>query len=203
MTTVVLLGTLDTRGPEYAYVRERVVAQSCRVLLVDAGIKGEPTIHPDISREVVARAAHIDISQLATVDQNAAIALMAKGVTRTIVELFARGRLHGILALGGGGGSRLATAAMRCLPLGVPKMLVSPLGSGDIRPYVGSMDISVMYSVVEMHGLNPVSERILSNAAACIAAMAQAYNAFELSPRARLHPYLSYPAPDITPATSH
>ncbi|GER92100.1 hypothetical protein KDW_62620 [Dictyobacter vulcani] len=203
MTTVVLLGTLDTRGSEYAYVRERIVAQGCRVLLVDAGIKGDPSIQPDITREVVARAARIDVAQLASVDQNTAIALMAKGVTATIVEQFARGRLHGILGLGGDGGSRLATAAMRSLPLGVPKLLVSPLASGDVRPFVGATDISVMYSVAEIHGINAITECILTNAAACIAAMAQAYNTFELSPRARLHPYLIHQIPTRTLIQPH
>ncbi|GCE20740.1 hypothetical protein KDK_45400 [Dictyobacter kobayashii] len=99
MTTVVLLGTLDTRGPEYAYVRERIQAAHCKVILMDAGSKGVPQIQPDISRETIAQAAHIDIAQLEHTDQNTAIRLMAQGATALVVAQFARGRLHGILAL--------------------------------------------------------------------------------------------------------
>ncbi|GHO84976.1 Tm-1-like ATP-binding domain-containing protein [Dictyobacter formicarum] len=202
MTTVVLLGTLDTRGLEYAYVRDCIQAAQCKVVLMDAGSKGVPQIQPDISREAVARAAHIDIAQLEHADQTTAIKMMAKGATAMAVELFARGRLHGIMAIGGGGGSRLATSAMKALPLGVPKLLVSSLASGDVRPFVGAMDISIMYSVVEITSINVVTERILTNAAAAIASMALAYDNFELSARARLHPYLTHPPIDRVPASS-
>lgn len=202
MTTVVLLGTLDTKGLEYAYVRDCIQAAQCKVTLMDAGSKGVPQIQPDISREAVARAAHIDIAQLEHADQATAIRMMAKGATALAVELFARGRLHGIMAIGGGGGSRLAACAMKALPLGVPKLLVSSLASGDVRPFVGAMDISIMYSVVEVTSLNVVTERILSNAASAIASMAHAYDNFELSSRARLHPYLTQPPRDRIPASS-
>ncbi|GCE20739.1 hypothetical protein KDK_45390 [Dictyobacter kobayashii] len=92
---------------------------------------------------------------------------------------------------------------MQALPLGVPKLLVSSLASGDVRSLVGAMDISIMYSVVDLTSLNVVTERILSNAAAAIATMAHAYNDFELSPRARLHPYLTQEPPDRLSASSY
>jgi len=196
MTTVVLLGTLDTKGPEYAYVRDCIQATQCRVTLIDAGSKGVPQIQPDISREAVARAAHIDIAQLERADQATAIRMMARGATALVVELFARGRLHGIMAIGGNGGSTLAACAMKALPLGVPKLLVSTLAAGDVRPFVGAMDISIMYPVIDITGINSVTERILTNAASAIASMAQAYDHFELSARARLHPYLTQPPRD-------
>ncbi len=186
MATVVLLGTLDTKGTEYAYLRRRVQEAGCEVILIDAGVRGEPLAPPDISHDEVARAAGADVAQLAAAgDRGAAVETMARGATAIVLDLFARERLHGILALGGSGGSALATQAMRALPVGVPKLMVSTLASGDTRPYVGSVDVTMMYSVVDISGINRVSERILSNAAAAIAGMAQAYVNFQPAPGAK------------------
>ncbi|WP_376794879.1 Tm-1-like ATP-binding domain-containing protein [Thermogemmatispora sp.] len=180
MATVVLVGTLDTKGQEYAYLRDRLRAEGCDVLLVDAGVKGTPLAQPDIGRAEVARAAGADVEELAARgDRGAAIETMARGATAVLSELFAQGRLHGVLGLGGSGGSALVTQAMRALPIGVPKLMVSTLASGDTRPYVGAVDIAMMYSVVDIAGINRLSERILSNAAAAIAGMARAYAAFQ------------------------
>lgn len=180
MATVVLVGTLDTKGTEYAYLRERVAATGCDVIMIDAGIMGEPLTEPDIGRVEVASAACSDVAQLvAAGDRGAAVTTMAQGATVVVQQLFAQGRLHGILGLGGSGGSVIATAAMRALPVGVPKLMVSTLASGDTRPYVGAVDVTMMYSVVDIAGINRISERILSNAAAAIAGMAQAYATFE------------------------
>nr|BBH93183.1 hypothetical protein KTA_13820 [Thermogemmatispora argillosa] len=186
MATVVLVGTLDTKGHEYAYLRERVRAEGCDVLLVDAGVKGTPLTQPDISREEVARAAGAEVAELAARgDRGAAVETMARGATAILTDLFAQGRLHGVLGLGGSGGSALVTQAMRALPIGVPKLMVSTLASGDTRPYVGAVDIAMMYSVVDIAGLNRLSERILSNAAAAIAGMARAYASFQPTPSTR------------------
>ena len=177
MTTVVLLGTLDTKGREYAFLRDEIRAHSdCDVILVDAGVIGEPQVTPDISREEVAAAAGTSIAQLADAnDRGAAIATMAEGAASVVTRLFAEGRLQGMLGLGGSGGSSLATHAMQRLPVGVPKLMVSTVASGDTRPYVGAVDITMMYSVVDIEGINQVSRRILGNAAAAIAGMAAAY----------------------------
>src|SRR5271157_3028321 len=176
MPTVVLLGTLDTKGIEYDFLRERVRATGCEVLLVDAGVKGPPLVQPDISHEQVAQTAGADVVQLASSgDRGAAVETMARGATSVVLDLFAEGRLHGILGLGGSGGSSLVTQAMRALPVGVPKLMVSTVASGDTRPYVGAVDVTMMYSVVDIAGINRISERILVNAAAAIAGMAQAY----------------------------
>jgi uncharacterized protein (UPF0261 family) len=186
MATVVLLGTLDTKGTEYDYLRRRVQEAGCEVILIDAGVKGEPLTPPDITHDEVARAVGADVAQLAAAgDRGAAVETMARGATAVVLDLFAKGRLHGILALGGSGGSALATQAMRALPVGVPKLMVSTLASGDTRPYVGSVDVTMMYSVVDISGINRVSERILSNAAAAIAGMAQAYVNFQPSPNVK------------------
>ncbi len=182
MPTVVLLGTLDTKGIEYEYLRQRLRERGCTVVLIDAGVLGEPRTTPDIPREEVARAAGVELADLvARGDRGEAIATMARGATAVVRRLFEEGQLHGILALGGSGGSALATAAMRALPIGVPKLMVSTLASGDTRPYVGASDIAMLYPVVDIAGINRISERILTNAAAAMAGMAQAYETFRPS----------------------
>src|SRR5579884_3794470 len=186
MATVVLLGTLDTKGTEYDYLRRRLQEAGCEVILIDAGVRGEPLTPPDISHDEVARAANADVAQLAAAgDRGAAVETMAKRATAIVLDLFARGQLHGILGLGGSGGSALATQAMRALPVGVPKLMVSTLASGDTRPYVGAVDVTMMYSVVDIAGINRISEVILTNAAAAIAGMARAYAAFQPSGASR------------------
>src|SRR4051794_18348452 len=99
---------------------------------------------------------------------------MAEGAERVVVQLHADGRLDGVLALGGSGGSSIAAHAMQALPVGVPKLLVSTLASGDTRPYVGAVDVTMMYSVVDISGVNRVSARIMANAAGAIAGMTRA-----------------------------
>ncbi|MFL5706444.1 MAG: Tm-1-like ATP-binding domain-containing protein [Ktedonobacteraceae bacterium] len=182
MATVVLLGTLDTKGIEYEYLRKRVQVLGCEVILIDAGIKGTPLTQPDVAREEVARAANADVAQLAAAgDRGVAVETMANGATAIVLDLYAKGRLQGILGLGGSGGSSLVTQAMRALPIGVPKLMVSTLASGDTRPYVGAVDVTMMYSVVDIAGVNRISELILTNAAAAIAGMARAYVDFRPS----------------------
>jgi uncharacterized protein (UPF0261 family) len=170
MPTVVLLGTLDTKGGEYAFLRDRLREQGVDVLLVDAGVNA-PSIDPDIGRDELVP----DVAELAAAgDRGAAVTAMARGAERTVAQLHADGRLDGILALGGSGGSSIATQAMRALPVGVPKLMVSTVASGDTRPYVGAVDVTMMYSVVDISGVNRVSARIMANAAGAIAGMVRA-----------------------------
>lgn len=177
MATVVLLGTLDTKGAEYAYLREQIERDSrCDVIVVDAGVLAEPQTTADVSRQDVANAAGTTIDHLvAANDRGAAVAAMADGASKIVSDLFAEGRLQGILGLGGSGGTSLITHAMQALPVGVPKLMVSTVASGDTRPYVGAVDITMMYSVVDIAGINRISARILGNAAAGIAGMATSY----------------------------
>jgi uncharacterized protein (UPF0261 family) len=167
VATVVLLGTLDTKGVEYAFLRERLLEHGVDVLLVDAGVN-EPLVEPDIGRAELAP----NVAELAAAgDRGAAVTAMAQGAERVVAQLHRDGRLDGILALGGSGGSSIATHAMRALPVGVPKLMVSTVASGDTRPYVGAVDVTMMYSVVDISGVNSVSARIMSNAAGAIAGM--------------------------------
>jgi uncharacterized protein (UPF0261 family) len=173
MVTVALLGTFDTKGNEYAFLSERLAEHGVAALLVDAGVFRPVGVTPDVSRADVARATGADVEALASAgDRGEAVATMARGAAVVIASLYADGRIQGVLALGGSGGSTIAAAAMRGLPVGVPKLIVSTLASGDTRPYVGVTDVTMMYSVVDISGINAISSRVLSNAAAAIAGMA-------------------------------
>jgi uncharacterized protein (UPF0261 family) len=175
MATVVLLGTLDTKGEEYEFLRRGVLDAGVDALLVDTGVLGSPLAEPDISRQQVAEAAGADVQELAaSEDRGAAVEAMARGAAEIVKDLHAQERLDAVLALGGSGGTAIAAQAMRELPVGVPKLIVSTMASGDTRPYVGAVDVTLMYSVVDIAGLNPISKRILGNAAAAAAGMAKA-----------------------------
>lgn len=174
MGSVVLIGTLDTKGPEYAYLRERIRELGMDTVLIDAGVLGQPGIEPDISRQEVAEAAGTDLSDLvARSDRGAAVSAMARGVAAILQRLVAGGAA-GVAGLGGSGGSAVISFAMRQLPIGVPKLLVSTVASSDVRAYVGGSDLTMMHSVVDVAGLNRVSERILNNAAGAIVGMVRA-----------------------------
>ncbi len=174
MATVVLLGTLDTKGKEYDFLRDRVREHGVEVILIDAGIMGEPLATPDITREEVAAAAGADVAALAAAgDRGVAVETMAEGAAALVLRLYGEGRLDGILGLGGSGNSALVTHAMRALPVGVPKLMVSTVASGDTRPYVGAVDIAMMYSVVDIAGINRISSQIMTNAAGMIAGAVQ------------------------------
>lgn len=179
MTTVILLGTLDTKGEEYGFIRDQLQTQGIKTMVIDAGIMGKPRLDADIPREEIARAAGIDLARLANDgDRGAAIDAMLDGARTIIKALVSEGRVHGIFGMGGSGGATLISGVMRDLPVGFPKLLVSTIASGDTRPYVGTSDISMMSSIVDISGINQLSERILANAAGSIAGMAWAYEAF-------------------------
>ena len=172
---VALLGTLDTKGEEYAFLKDCLDKQNVDTLLIDAGVMDPPGVQPDIGREEVAKAAGTSIEEiLEQEDRGKAVAAMARGAKETISRLYDEGAFDGIMGMGGSGGSVIVSAAMRALPVGVPKLLVSTLASGDTRPYVGTSDICMMYSVVDISGINRISAAILRNAAASIAGMVKA-----------------------------
>ena len=172
MPTVLLLGTLDTKSVEYAFVRDRIRSAGVDVITLDAGILGSPAFTPEIAAERVAEAAGTTLAGLRDAgDRGSAVSAMALGATRLTTELVANGEIQGVLALGGTGGTTLATEVMRALPVGLPKVMLSTVASGDTRPYVGSRDIAMLYSIVDVAGINSVSMPILANAAGAIAGM--------------------------------
>ncbi|MDP9867626.1 MULTISPECIES: Tm-1-like ATP-binding domain-containing protein [Streptosporangium] len=174
MPTICLVGTLDTKGQEYAWLRERLRGLGCEVVLVDAGV-GRAQVTADIGNDRVARAAGAEAGALrAAGDRGAAVAAMGEGAAAILAELYGEGRLDGVLAVGGSGGSSIAARAVRDLPIGLPKVIVSTMASGDVAPYVGAKDVTLMYSVVDIAGVNRLSRRVLGNAAAAVAGMASA-----------------------------
>jgi uncharacterized protein (UPF0261 family) len=163
---VLLVGTLDTKGVEVQFVRSLLQAAGVAVLVADAGVLGPPLFAPDIPREQLYAATGTSFAAVQrAVDRGQAIEAAARGAARIAVELHAQGKLDGVLALGGSAGTTIGTAAMRALPFGVPKVMVSTLASGQVRPYVGVRDIVMMHSVVDISGLNRVSRIVLTNAA--------------------------------------
>jgi uncharacterized protein (UPF0261 family) len=171
--SVLLIGTLDTKGTEFAYVRDRLKAAGVAVLVADAGVMGPPAFEPDISRDAIFAAAGANAEQVKTAgDRGKAVELAARGAEKIAAQLHKEGRVSGVLSLGGSAGTTIGTAAMRALPVGVPKLMVSTLASGQVQPYVGTRDVMMMYSVVDVCGLNRISRAVLDNAAAAMAGMA-------------------------------
>jgi uncharacterized protein (UPF0261 family) len=173
--TVVLVGSLDTKGTEYEFVRRRLVDAGLDVLLLDIGVLGEPGTAADIPRETVAAAggsAHADL--VAAGDRGRALTVMAAGAAALVAELHAAGRIQGAMALGGTGGTSVAASAFRGLPVGFPKLIVSTAASGNTEMYVRETDLILVPSIVDIAGLNQVTRRILANAAAAMAGMVTA-----------------------------
>lgn len=169
---IVLVGSLDTKGAEFGFVRDLIRERGLRTILVDFGVLGDPLSGPDISGDEVARAGGSSLDELrAKEDKALAMRTMTEGLSRVVADLYAQGRLGGILGMGGGGGTSIATAAMRALPTGVPKLMVSTVAAGDVAQYVGTKDITMMPSVVDVAGLNSISRGIYANAAGAVAGM--------------------------------
>ena len=174
---IALIGTLDTKGDEIAYVRDRLRALGARPIVIDTGILGEPAgCEPDVSHAEVAAAAGDDLAGIrAAGSRGAAVERMLAGVRATCLALFAEGRLDGALCLGGAEGGLMGAGAMHALPVGVPKLVVSPSASGrrQFAPFMGETDTTVMHSVVDILGLHAISRAIFDNAAAAITGMAR------------------------------
>jgi uncharacterized protein (UPF0261 family) len=171
---IALVGTLDTKGAEIAYVRDRLLALGATPVVIDSGILGEPGCAADVSREEVARAGGHELADVRRAgSRGAAVELMLEGVRATCLRLFADGRVRGVLCLGGAEGALLGAAAMHALPVGVPKLIVSPSASGrrSFGPFVGEADVTVMHSVIDILGLNEIARAIFDNAAAAAAGM--------------------------------
>jgi uncharacterized protein (UPF0261 family) len=169
---VVIVGTLDTKGVEIGFVRDRLRESAVETLVIDAGSLGAPAFAADIPREQVFTAAGSTLAEVQTAgDRGKAVTVAAQGVARVVEQLHAAGRVDGVFGLGGSAGTTIGAAAMRGLPYGVPKLLVSTLASGQVQPYVGVRDVCMMHSVTDLSGLNRFTRRILGNAAAAMAGM--------------------------------
>jgi uncharacterized protein (UPF0261 family) len=170
-----IIGALDTKGVEFAFLRDQIQRQGVETLVVDIGVIGEPGFAPDIGAAEVARAAGTELAQLREEhDRGQAMATMARGATQIVRRLHTEGRVDGVIGMGGSGGASVIAAAMRALPVSVPKLLVFTLAAGDMKPYVGSRNITVMPSIVDVAGLNRISRQIFNHAAGAIVGMARA-----------------------------
>ena len=173
---IAVIGTLDTKGTEIDYARERTAALGGVPVVIDTGVLGEPGCDADISREEVARAAGHELEAVRNAgSRGAAVELMQDGASRIVRDLYERGELDGALCLGGAEGGLIGAAAMQELPIGVPKLIVSPSASGPraFAPFVGRRDVTVMHSVVDILGINPISRAVFDNAVAAVVGMAQ------------------------------
>ena len=170
--TVVMAGAMDTKGADFAFVKELIEGAGLATLVVDFGVMGEPAFAAEVSRQEVCAAGGGDLAHLASGShKDEAMATMARGLAAVVSRLHGEGRLDGIIGMGGSGGTSLATTAMRELPVGVPKVMVSTVGGGDVSAFAGTKDITFMPSVVDVAGLNRISRDIYANAAGAIAGM--------------------------------
>lgn len=172
---IVVLATLDTKGIEAQYLKEKIESLGESALVVDVGVVGDPAIKADITRQEVAESGGTPLAKLLEdPDREVAAPIMAEGAVKIVADLTAQGEVHGIVSMGGTQGTTLATKVMRALPYGFPKVMVSTMASSNVAPWVDIKDITMMYSVTDILGLNPVIRTILANAAGAVVGMAQA-----------------------------
>ena len=172
--TVLLIGTLDTKGHEYAYLIDLIRARGLDTFMLDAGVLGEPVFTPDSPAALTAEAGGASLAELREKrDRGYAIDVMGRGARALALKFLAEGKFDGVISMGGSGGTSIGTTAMQALPVGMPKLQLSTMASGDVGPYVGVKDITMMYSVVDVSGLNRLSRRIFANAAGAIGGMVE------------------------------
>ena len=190
--TIALVCALDTKGDEARLVRDYITEQGHRALVINSGVVGEPAFEPDVPADEVAKAGGTTLAALRQqADRGAAIAAMAQGAAAVAARLQREGKLDGIVGLGGSAGTAVGSAAMRALPVGVPKVLVSTVASGNVAPYVGTKDIALMYSVVDVSGINRLSRAVLTNAAGAICGAVEAAGALAEQPAREEKPLLA------------
>lgn len=169
--TVALVGTFDTKGLEYLFIQKLFHETGIQTLTIHTGVF-PPYFEPDVSNQEVALAAGVTIAELmAQKDRAYATEMLAKGMGKLVPRLYAEGKFAGIISFGGSGGTSLVAPAMQALPIGVPKLMVSTMAGGDNSPYVGTSDIMMMPSIVDVSGLNSISRQIFTNAVFAMAGM--------------------------------
>ena len=184
--TVLLIATFDTKEQEAVFLIKCLQARGVEVLTMDAGILSPSGISVDVDQDQVARHGGNSLKDLlAAGDKSACLFNMIRGAEILTAELYEQGRFHGVISIGGGQGTDIGCAAMRCLPTGVPKLMVSTVASGraTFGPFVGTKDITMMHSVADMQGLNFLTRRILKNAAGAICGMVQSDGTADSGPQ--------------------
>lgn len=174
MKTIALIGTFDSKGEEYQYMAQLLQKMGNGVFTINTGVFS-PTFEPDVDADKIAQAVGEDIVAIRNKKDRAhATEVLSKGVEILLPQLFKEGYFDGVISLGGTGGTSLVTPGMRKLPLGVPKVMVSTVASGDTSAYVGTSDIMMVPSIVDVSGLNKISKMVFQNAAAAISGMVNA-----------------------------
>jgi uncharacterized protein (UPF0261 family) len=175
MSNIAVIGALDTKGAELAFLRDQIAVRGHTPLVIDVGVMGQPAFAADIARTEVAAAGGCNLAALAADgDRGRAVTAMADAAREIILRLFSQGRIDAVIAMGGGAGTTIGTAAMRALPLGMPKVMVSTLASGDVRGFVGVKDIMMIPAIVDISGLNRISRGVFTRAAAAVCGMVEA-----------------------------
>lgn len=170
--TIAVVGALDTKGQEFEFLKNEIEKRDCQTFVINVGVLGKPLFPPDVNAEEVALAGGVPLSDLVKrEDRGEAMAVMTAGVGKVAAKYYSEGKFDGMISMGGGGGTVMGTSAMRALPVGVPKLMVSTIASGDTSPYVGTTDITMMPSIVDVAGLNRISRTIFTNAAGAICGM--------------------------------
>jgi uncharacterized protein (UPF0261 family) len=169
---VVLVGSLDTKGIEFQFIKDTLEKLGVDTFVVDVGVLNKPAFNPDIPSSEVAKLAGTTLEILRKEkDRGKAVAAMAEGAAKAVEKLLAEGIVGGIFGMGGTAGTTVGASAMKVVPIGIPKLLLSTVASGNTRPYVGVKDVTMMYSVIDIAGINKLSRRILGNAAYAMAGM--------------------------------
>jgi uncharacterized protein (UPF0261 family) len=174
MATIVVLGALDTKGEEVRFLTRQIEQRGHKVVVVDTGVLGQPAFAPDVTRDQVATAGGASLATLVSeADRGRAVIAMSRGASAIVERLLAQAQLDAVIAMGGGAGTSVGTAAMRALPLGIPKVMVSTLASGDVRGFVGVKDITMIPTIVDISGLNRISRNVFTRAAGAVCGMVE------------------------------
>ena len=172
--TIAIAGALDTKGEEFKFLKNEIERRGHRTFVIDTGVVGESAFKADISNEEIAKAGGTSIETLkARDDRGEAIDAMARGIAEIIQIIHANGTIDGIISMGGSAGTAVGTSAMRALPVGFPKVMVSTVAAGDTAHYVGIKDVVMIPSVVDVAGINRISRQIFANAAGAIVGMVE------------------------------
>ncbi|MBU5484568.1 Tm-1-like ATP-binding domain-containing protein [Clostridium sp. MSJ-11] len=181
MKTIAIAGTFDSKGEEFSYVKDIIEGLGLKTFMIHTGVF-EPKFTPDVSNDEVVKAVGGDIKEIvAKRDRALATDTLSRGMEKLLPKLYSEGKFDGILSFGGSGGTSIVTPGMRALPVGVPKIMVSTVAAGDVSMYVGTSDILMYPSIVDVAGLNSISTKIFTNAAFAIAGMVKFENKIDLN----------------------
>lgn len=181
MKTIAIAGTFDSKGEEFIYVKDIIEGLGLKTFMIHTGVF-EPKFTPDVSNDEVVKAVGGDIKEIVEKkDRALATDILSRGMEKLLPKLYAEGKFDGIISFGGSGGTSIVTPGMRALPIGVPKVMVSTVAAGDVSMYVGTSDIFMYPSIVDVAGLNSISTKIFTNAAFAIAGMVKFENKTQLN----------------------